>query len=255
MTRQPGYRQPRHPVFRYILWAVTALLTVAAFSVATPYIFLLVGRIRPNDWAKFSNEGQAIGGIAALIGMLVVFGVVASLALQIRELEANRVQAERTFHAELVFKALEEPELIECWGGNPMPEKDLTAVRKRGYVNLIITYYYAMFEIGRWSDDTLRRLVADIFTGMPARDHWALAREGWRDHPSSDAVNHRFIEIMDEEYRRAVARGPAVRWPERKALATEPADERSTITGLAIGALCGAAIAGATAAILRRSRQ
>ena len=130
MPQRVGYRQPRHPIFRYSLWITTAILAAVAFGVATPYAFLLVGRIHPNDWGQFSNEGQAYGGIAAVIGMLAIAGVVASLILQSRESAANRVLANRTFQADLVFKALEEPELIECWGRHPMPGKDVTKLRQ-----------------------------------------------------------------------------------------------------------------------------
>jgi hypothetical protein len=229
-------------------------LIVFAFCVATPYAFLLVGRIRPSDWAKFSNEGQAYGGLAAVIGMLAIAGVVASLMLQVRESAANRVQAERTFHADLVYKALEEPELIECWGRDPMPGKDLASLRRHCFVNLIISHYYAMFEIGRWSDETVHRLAADIFTGMPARDHWAITREEWTGYPSGSLINRKFVAIMDEEYRRAIASGPVTVRPKRRASAPKASGERSMISGLAVGAVCGAFIAAATAAILSHSR-
>lgn len=84
-------------------------MAISAFGVVTPYIFLIVSHMHPRDWVQFSNEGQAYGGIASVIGMLAIVGVVASLILQARESAANRVQMERTFHTDLICRAFEDP--------------------------------------------------------------------------------------------------------------------------------------------------
>jgi hypothetical protein len=229
---------------------MTALLGITAFGAATPYLFLLVGRIHPNDWGQFSNEGQAYGGIASVIGMVAIVGVVVSLILQVRESAANRVQLNRTFHSELLYKALEDPELLECWG---IQQGDATKLKKVSYTNLIVSYWHAMFEIGRMTNDDLHTSAAEIFAGMPARDYWPTARSRWVQFQPGDA-NGKFVAIMEEEYQRAMGGEPATRWPERNELAPKTSTGRSTINGLAVGAACGAAIAGATAAILRRRR-
>jgi Family of unknown function (DUF6082) len=246
MPQSPDRPQDRSATLRYILWTSTALITVAAFIVATPYVFLAVGRIRSDDWAQFSNEGQAYGGVAAVIGMLAIGGVVASLILQVRESKASHVQMDRTFHADLLNRSFDDPELVECWG---MPYGDTTQLKQVGYVNMIVSTWFAMFEIGRRTEADLHRMAAAIFLGMPAREYWPDARSTWIDPPSRK--NLRFVAIMDEEYGRAVARGPVARWPSQKALAPKADGELMMISGLAIGSLCGAAIAAAAAAILR----
>jgi hypothetical protein len=238
------------PILRYVLWIMTAVLAIVVFGVVTPFAFLAAAHIRPNDWAKFSNEGQAYGGIASVIGMLAIIGVVASLILQARKSAANRLQIDRAFHADLLYKAFEDPELLECWG---IAQKDAPKMKKVAYVNLIVSYWAAMVEIGRMNDSEVRASAADIFAGMPARDLWRIARSGWMEFNSGD-FNRKFYAIMDEEYWRAMGSGPVSRWPERKTSVSEIPDERSMIRGLAVGAACGAAIAGATAAILRHSR-
>src|SRR5215469_5202646 len=92
----------RHRIFRYVLWAVTALLATVAFAVATPYLLIAAGHVRPNDWGQFSNEGQAYGGIATVIGMLAIAGVAASLILQARDAAINRMQMDRTSYQNIV---------------------------------------------------------------------------------------------------------------------------------------------------------
>jgi Family of unknown function (DUF6082) len=236
----------RRLIVRYIVWGAAALLAVAAFVVATPYVFAAVGRIHPGDWTQFSNEGQAYGGVAAVIGMLAIAGVVVSLILQVRESTAGQVQMERTFHADLLNRAFDDPELVECWG---IPYGDTSELKQAGYVNMIVSHWFAMFEIGRKKETDLHRLAADVFSGMPARDYWPGARATWLEPPTHK--NLRFVAIMDEEYELAVARGPAARWPSRKTPAPWGNGERTMIGALVVGSVCGAAIAGGAAAILR----
>jgi hypothetical protein len=250
MPKQLGYRRHQLPILRYTIWSLVAVLAIGAFGSVTPYVFLLVGRIHPNDWGQFSNEGQAYGGVASVIGMIAIVGVVASLILQVRESAANRVQLNRTFHSELVYKSLEDPDLLECWG---IQNGDIAKLKKAGYINLIVSYWHAMFEIGRMTDDDLRASAAEIFAAMPARDYWPTARPRWVQFQPGN-TNRRFIAIIDDEYRRAADRGSVSDQPEHQTLARRIDGERPMINGLAIGTACGAAITGAVAVILHRSR-
>jgi hypothetical protein len=247
MPQLRDYRHNRLPIRRYIFWTVTALLATAGFGIATPYVLLAVGHIRPGDWAQFSNEGQAYGGIAAVIGMLAIVGVVASLVLQVRESAANRVQMERTFHADLVNRAIDDPDLVECWG---VPYGDLTKIKQVGYVNLILSNWFAMFEVGRNTEAELHELAAAIFMGMPGRDYWPSARSSWMEARSNK--ERRFGVIMDEEYERAVASEPPLKWPVRKTQRSKSISEQSMIGGLALGTMLGAVIAGTVVTILQR---
>jgi len=235
------------PVIRYVLWGAAALLAVVAFAVATPYVLLAIGWIRPGDWAKFSNEGQAYGGVAAVIGMLAVAGVVASLILQVRESAAAHVQMERTFHAELLSRSFDDPELIECWG---IPAGDTVQLKQLGYVNMIVSYWFAMFQIGTRTEPELHRLAAEIFRGAPAREYWPDARSTWLSPPSRKHIL--FVGIMDEEYRSAIARGPVARWPKREIPEPQGNANQMLISSLVVGSVCGAVIASAVGTIFRR---
>jgi len=236
----------RRLVVRYFIWTAAALLAAGAFTVATPYVFLAVGRIRSGDWVQFSNEGQAYGGVAAVIGMLAIVGVVASLILQARESTATHVQMERTFHADLLNRAFDDPELIECWGE---AHGETVRLKQLGYVNMIVSHWFAMFEIGRMGEPELHRVAAEIFSGMPARDYWPGARSTWLEPPSRRNLS--FVAVMDEEYDQAVARGPVDRWPRRRAPRLDVSGPQAIIGSLAVGSFCGAALAGAAVTIFR----
>src|SRR5215472_5806684 len=101
----------RWRIARYLFLAGIALLATASFIIGTPFVLLAIGHIHPSDWLQFSNEGQAYGGIAAVFGMLALVGVVTSLVLQSRESAANRESAQRSIHKDLIFRALDDPEL------------------------------------------------------------------------------------------------------------------------------------------------
>jgi hypothetical protein len=113
---RPRTNRDRRELARRIRFAAVAILIAAAFLAGTPFLLLAVGNVRPNDWTQFSNEGQAYGGIAAVLGMLALVGVGASLILQARDAANNRELTQRTIHAELLSKGLEDPALLACWG-------------------------------------------------------------------------------------------------------------------------------------------
>lgn len=105
---RPSGDHRRRRTARRLLLAAAALLATAAFLIGTPFLLLAIGHVRHNDWTRFSNEGQAYGGIAAAFGMLALLGVAASLVLQSREAAANRELAQRTIQGDLLSRALDD---------------------------------------------------------------------------------------------------------------------------------------------------
>lgn len=258
MPQPPSYPRPRRSILRYVLWALTALAALATFVVVTPYVFLAAGHIQPYSWTELGNEGQAYGGIAEIFGMLAIVGVVASLVMQARESAANRAQMHRSFQADLLYKALDDPELLECWGA-PLDRwrnsrGDTRKPKQATYVNLIFSFWYAMFQIGSFTASDVHSSARDVFAGAPAREYWPNSRPYWLE-VEYGGVSREFIEIVDDAYRHASAAGPATSWPESKAPASSGPSEQSMIGGLAVGTICGATITGAAMALLRLGRR
>lgn len=196
-------RPPRWRTARYLFLAVIALLATASFIIGTPFALLAISQILPHDWLQFSNEGQAYGGVAAVFGMLTLVGVVASLVLQSRESAANRESAQRSIHKDLLFRALDDPDLQACWG--PLWDGDDIQGRQHIYTNLIVSFWRSMFEIGEITDDQLHALSATMFANTPGRIYWSIAGPHQKIHYLSSR-DRRFIQILEQEYIEATAK-------------------------------------------------
>jgi hypothetical protein len=239
---------PRSQHLRRLLVAAAVLLAVAAFLIGTPFLLLAVGLVHHNDWTRFSNEGQAYGGIAAVLGMLALVGVAASLVLQSREAAASRELAQRTIHADLISKALDDPALRACWG--PSRHGNDEQERQHLYTNLIVSFWRSMFEIGKITEDQLHALSARMFANAPGRKYWSIAGP----HQITRYVTERdrkFAEILDQEHTNA---GTAVaELPNPQRLEHASADDRSTRAAFALGTVAGMVLWAALAAARRRN--
>ncbi len=241
--------RPRGKALRYAAWGVTALLATVAFGIAVPYLLLLAGDLRRSDWAQFSNEGQAYGGIAAVIGMIAIVGVIASLILQSREAAASRMQSERASHENLVLKSLDDPDLLECWNSI---HSDPRYRKQHQYTNLIVSYWQCMLDIGGITEPQLRAETAHLFSTVPGRRYWAVAGPG-RKSLAQSATYRRFARIMEDEYQGAIASRPvATERPEE--VVGGPRVAASLVSGAIVGVLCGTVLSGAITAAVRHGR-
>lgn len=249
----PGSDHRRRRTVHRLLLVAAALLTAAAFLIGTPFLLLAVGHVRHNDWAEFSNEGQAYGGIAAVFGMLALLGVAASLVLQSRDAAASREMAQRTIHADLLSRALSDPALLACWG--PSVHGDDQQDRQHIYTNLIVSFWRSMFEIGKITDDQLRVSSAQMFAGAPGRRYWLIAGPHQETHYVSDR-DRRFVEILDQEHAKATASAQTAELsrPElARPTSARPtsANDHSTIATLMLGIAGGAVLSAAVAVASR----
>src|ERR1700689_1110198 len=89
-----------------ILIFATAMLALVVIS---PFALQWLARIHGLNWMSLSNVGQTYGAVSALLTALALGGVVISLMYQARDVKAARVQAERTFHNELLKMEMENP--------------------------------------------------------------------------------------------------------------------------------------------------
>jgi Family of unknown function (DUF6082) len=224
--------------------------------IVSPFLLQEVYTSIEADWTRLSEIGQAYGAASAILTILALSGVVLSLFLQARQAKAGSLQAVRQSHMELIRMALADPQLyLPCWDPAELPELQdrsrhrysLQGKQRHGYTNLIMNYQLMAYEIKAIYEPELRRVVAGMFQGDVARAYWSIARHVWVLASAGTRRGRRFFRIVDEEYRKATARGDPL------ILSIEGSDPphvvqhkplgRSTVaTAFACGALLGAIV-------------
>ncbi|MDB4873491.1 MAG: hypothetical protein JWL97_4495 [Gemmatimonadales bacterium] len=186
---------------------VISLVSISVILVAVSPLALDLFDGNANSWTRRGNIGQTYGAAAALLSVFALAGVAASLVLQARESKANREQASRLIHTDLVKMAMDDPAYLECWGQYSSATEPV-ALRQAMYVNLILSYWESRYELGQLTETHLREGATHMFQAPPGRQFWADTRT-LRTDTSESRKARRFHQILDEEYLKAVTPGPS----------------------------------------------
>ncbi|MFF5173371.1 DUF6082 family protein [Micromonospora sp. NPDC000089] len=163
-----------------------------------------------EDWGRLSEIGQTYGAASAVLSALAVGGVAASLLLQARQVRADRIQAIRGFHADLIKMQLDDLAVyLPCWG--PLELPDDTAKRQHIYTNLLLQYAWMGYEIGTIPEPLLRDMLGGMFRGDVARRFWPMARASWAASTAGTRRGRRFLHIIDEQHATALLSDPRAR--------------------------------------------
>lgn len=190
--------------------AVAVVLLVVGLVILSPIALRAVSLEEAEDWGRLSDIGQTYGATSAVLSALALGGVAASLLLQARQTRAERIQAIRGFHAELIRMQLDDlPVYLPCWG--PLDLPDDTAKRQHIYTNLLLQYAWMGYEIGTISEPLLRDMLGGMFRGDVARRFWLMARGSWAASTAGTRRGRRFLLIIDEEHSRTLLTEPRVR--------------------------------------------
>ncbi|MGW2821681.1 DUF6082 family protein [Streptomyces sp. NPDC001443] len=182
-----------------------AVLVVLALVILSPFSLVLLADNDGVNWDSLSTVGQTYGAISAVLAVLALVGIAASLVVQSREAKANREQGLRSLHNELMKMSMADPDFMECWG--PFrPGRDPRQLRQTVFTNMIVSHWESMFETGSLDEPHLRNVSADMFRGAPGRRFWEGARER-RLATANGKRSVRFHRILDEEFRRVVREG------------------------------------------------
>lgn len=188
---------------RRVLFASLLVLTIATMIgivTASPLALDGLGNMA-RDWNRLSLIGQTYGAASALLSVLALIGISASLILQAHENKANREQALRASHAELMQKAMDDPLYARVWGALMAPG-DFDSQREHMYVNLIVSHWEMEYGLGAITEEHLRAIAHAIFSEEPGRRYWRAARPV-RMISSMGRREERFHQILDEEFTKA----------------------------------------------------
>ncbi|WP_157519382.1 DUF6082 family protein [Herbidospora mongoliensis] len=160
------------------------------------------------NWRSLADIGQTYGAISAVVSAVALAGVAVSLILQGRALLIAREQTARTFHNELLKLSMDDEVLIRCWGTHP--DSPLYFHKQHIYINIIFSHWEALFEIGMLDEMGLRHgLARELFPAEAPRTFWEEhGSDRIRSRRKMSKRRKRVVEIVDEEYRKAIASGP-----------------------------------------------
>ncbi|MCW2904825.1 MAG: hypothetical protein JWO67_7090 [Streptosporangiaceae bacterium] len=197
---RPGGR--RHGVRVFVL----ILVVLSAMLVGLSPLALDSFGGSATSWARRGTIGETYGAAAALLSVLALAGIAASLVLQAREMMVSREQAARAVHTDLLKMAMDDPAYLECWGPYSS-SADQTEQRQYLYVNLILSYWESRYELGQLTDVHLRAGASRLFQAQPGLRFWGDTRS-LRVETAEGRRARRFHRILDEEYLKAVTRSP-----------------------------------------------
>jgi Family of unknown function (DUF6082) len=119
MSNGPQKRSTRRIVRKVFIGTIFSLAGLIGLGmiVFSPLLLRELDRFTRTDWSRLSEIGQTYGAASAILAMLALGAVAASLLFQARQTKSANIQAIREFHLELTKMALDNPRLyLPSWG-------------------------------------------------------------------------------------------------------------------------------------------
>jgi hypothetical protein len=160
---------------------------------------------RSFDWPRLSEVGEAYGGVGPIVSSLAFCAIALSLLLQWRQNRMTLLFSNRQLHLDLIKLALADREFLYVDGSVVADDPD--AVRKV-YANLLVGHWATAWDLRTLDVANLRSGAARLFESELAREWWQASGSSY----SSSRRRRRFVEIIDDEYGRAVTTGPGSRF-------------------------------------------
>ena len=185
-------------------------LVVAAGAVSlvllSPLILRQFGHIKGIDWAELSNVGQTYGAASAILAAVALLGVSLSLLMQARQARTEQFRITHERHMELLQIILNDPDVYyPVTNGQKLSTID---TKRQMFANMWVHYAQVGFIMGILSEEDVRSdILQPAFEGEPLRKWWADVRKGLEGRAVGGRRDRKFIQLVDEEYRKAVSEG------------------------------------------------
>ncbi len=193
--------------------AVSAALLLAGLIGASVIISLSPSMLMAaygtgGDWRQAADIGQAYGATSAILAGGALAAVLVSLLLQRSQFKhARKIALRRSAH-EIVMMAIENPQYAQCWGARFAPHDVDESLFF--YTNLIVQQWAHAWADQQLTERQARSFIRQFFDSEVPRMFWE--RHGDWHHPRRTLTHaDRFIELMNQEYLRAIKAGPPSR--------------------------------------------
>lgn len=222
-----------------IVLAVTA--GAVSLVLLSPLLFRQLERIKGINWTELSNIGQTYGAASAVLSAIALLGVSLALLVQARQARTERIRITRERQIELLRVVLEDPDIyFPVVGVSKQPAID---AKRFIFSNMWLNYARLGFHTGVLSEVDLREdILGPSFAGEPMRKWWAGARKYYEDRIVEDRKERRFMQIVDEEYRKAVSAGPPILVDTEDAFPNAAKETEASLTAKLFGILKGAVL-------------
>ncbi|HET8662380.1 MAG TPA: DUF6082 family protein [Micromonosporaceae bacterium] len=167
------------------------------------------------DWNSLASVGAAYSAAANVFSSLAFCGIVLSLFLQWRQNRMILLFSYKQQHMELAKLALDNPQFLYVDGVSADPDAALKV-----YANLLVSHWAIAWDLGIANDDSTRVNARRLFKQEVARDWW----DTWKFSYLSSKRRRRFFQIVDQEWRNAMA-------PDRTDSDQGPDTAEETFTG------------------------
>jgi Family of unknown function (DUF6082) len=213
-----------------------------AFILASPLLLHQLTHIKGIDWAQLSNIGQTYGAASALLSGMALIGITLSLLVQARQARTERIRITRERHADLLRLVLEAPDVYgPVIGYTPRSAVD---DRRLLFCTMWVNYARIGFHMGVLTEETLHDdIFGPAFTNDPMRKWWLAVRRYWSGDLIQGGKDRKFVKIIDEEYRKAIATAPTpalnVEGVRSDAQETQSPKRYDLLAGTALGVAIG----------------
>jgi hypothetical protein len=200
----------RSPPIRKVALYIAAIAITAgtlAFILFSPLLLNQLTHTSSIDWTRLSNIGQTYGAASAILSGIALIGISLSLLIQSRQAKAERIRITRERHIELLRIVLDAPDIYgPVIGFQPRPTVDS---RQFLFSTMWVNYARIGFQMGVLTEEILHEDVfGPAFRSEPMRSWWIAVRKYWSGNLVQDRKERRFVQIIDEEYRKALMKDP-----------------------------------------------
>jgi hypothetical protein len=207
------YLTRRKPIIRKATIYLAALIAIAgvlSLILVSPLLLQQLAQTKGIDWAGLSNIGQTYGAASAILSAIALIGITLSLIIQARQARIERVRITRERHMELLRVILDAPKVYGPIIGVEAEQSGID-VRRFLFCTMWVNYARMGFEAGVLTEELLHDdIFAPAFKSEPMRKWWNRARKYWSGNLIQGRKDRAFVQIIDEEYRKAEKDGPAI---------------------------------------------
>jgi hypothetical protein len=197
-----------HVVGRLLVVVALASGVVGMSALVAVSPLLIHSLYRDGDWTQPGNVGQAYGAASAILAALALGIVGISLVVQHTHFRRRQRAIRRADTRDIVKQALDEPAFAQCWGSRFAPEH--IDERLFFYTNFVVLSWSDAWEEGDLTEQQARAYLSSFFDSEIPRMFWE--RHGPLRHLRLTLTRRdRFDAMMNEEYLRAIRKGPPSR--------------------------------------------